>query len=145
MLVPFVAMRRRRPSRRRTFAAAEQRSEALPRRPARAPACSALVTPANGRGAAATRTTYDVASATSRPAPPPATPRAIARGAWMIQVGAFPKKTKAKERLREAQTIGKTVLAKANPFTEKVVKGSTELYRARFAGFNQDAAEAACK
>jgi D-alanyl-D-alanine carboxypeptidase len=26
-----------------------------------------------------------------------------------------------------------------------VTKGSTELYRARFAGFNQDAAEAACK
>ena len=63
----------------------------------------------------------------------------------MIQVGAFPKEYEAKERLREAQTVGKTVVAKAEPFTERVTKGSTELYRARFAGFDQDAAEAACK
>ena len=36
------------------------------------------------------------------------------------------------------------MLGHADPFTEKVVKGSTELYRARFAGFDRDGAEAAC-
>jgi len=45
----------------------------------------------------------------------------------MIQVGAFPKEDEAKERLREAQSVGKTVVAKAEPFTERVTKGTTEL------------------
>jgi D-alanyl-D-alanine carboxypeptidase len=36
------------------------------------------------------------------------------------------------------------VLGHADPFTEKVVKGAKELYRARFAGFDRDSAEAAC-
>ena len=70
---------------------------------------------------------YQTASVTSTPA----TTESIAartvqpRGPWIIQVGAFPKESEAKERLREAQTIGKTVLAKAEPFTERFVKGST--------------------
>jgi D-alanyl-D-alanine carboxypeptidase len=67
------------------------------------------------------------------------------RGPWIIQVGAFPKETEAQERLREAQSLARNLVAKAEPFTERVTKGSQELYRARFAGFDQDAAEAACK
>jgi D-alanyl-D-alanine carboxypeptidase len=67
-----------------------------------------------------------------------------ARRAWIIQVGAFPEQEKAQERIRAAQNLGKDLLANANPFTEKVMKGSQELYRARFAGFSQSAAEAAC-
>jgi len=67
------------------------------------------------------------------------------RGPWLIQVGAFPKESEAKDRLREAQSLAKGLLAKADPFTERVVKGSQELYRARFAGFDQNSAEAACK
>jgi lysophospholipase L1-like esterase len=70
--------------------------------------------------------------------------RAPMRGAWVIQVGAFPAEEKAQERIRQAQDLGRDLVANANPFTEKVVKGSQELYRARFAGFNQSAAEAAC-
>jgi D-alanyl-D-alanine carboxypeptidase len=66
------------------------------------------------------------------------------RGGWIIQVGAFPEPEKAQERIREAQTMAKDLLANTDPFTEKVVKGSQELYRARFAGFNQSSAEAAC-
>jgi D-alanyl-D-alanine carboxypeptidase len=94
--------------------------------------------------------TYQIASASSVPAQLTPASTQVARKVdprrpWMIQVGAFPKEDEAKERLREAQTVGKTVVAKAEPFTERVTKGSTELYRARFAGFNQDAAEAACK
>jgi len=70
--------------------------------------------------------------------------RPAVRGAWIIQLGAFPEQEKAQERIRQAQGLGKDLLANANPFTEKVVKGSQELYRARFAGFDQSAAAAAC-
>jgi lysophospholipase L1-like esterase len=69
---------------------------------------------------------------------------AIARGQWIIQVGAYPEEDKAKERIRKAQQLGKAMLANADPFTERVVKAGQELFRARFAGFNQSAAEAAC-
>ena len=37
------------------------------------------------------------------------------------------------------------MLARADPFTERFVKGNQEYYRARFAGFDQHGAEAACK
>ena len=94
--------------------------------------------------------TYQMASATSvpvqvAPASTQGARKIDPRRPWMIQVGAFPKEDEAKERLRAAQSVGKTVVAKAEPFTERVTKGTTELYRARFAGFDQDAAEAACK
>jgi D-alanyl-D-alanine carboxypeptidase len=89
---------------------------------------------------------YQVASATSTPVTTGSTllrgPHP--RGAWIIQIGAFPKEAEAHDRLREAQSLAKSLLAKADPFTERVVKGSQELYRARFAGFDQDGAEAAC-
>jgi len=66
------------------------------------------------------------------------------RGEWAIQIGAFANEAEAQARLRAARSIGAKVLGHADPFTEKVVKGSTELYRARFAGFDRDGAEAAC-
>jgi D-alanyl-D-alanine carboxypeptidase len=88
---------------------------------------------------------FQTASASSTPVPAPAAPQRALRGPWLIQVGAFPKETEALERLREAQTVGKAVLSRAEPFTEKVVKGTTELYRARFDGLSQAHAEAACK
>jgi D-alanyl-D-alanine carboxypeptidase len=90
---------------------------------------------------------YQTAAATSAPV----TTESVAprqphpRGPWIIQVGAFPKETEAKDRLREAQSLAKTMLAKADPFTERFVKGNQEYYRARFAGFDQHGAEAVCK
>ena len=90
--------------------------------------------------------TYEVASGSSTPVttasmqPRPYHPR----GPWMIQVGAFPKETEAQERLREAQMLAKNFVGRAEPFTERINKGGQELYRARFAGFDQDSAEAAC-
>jgi len=101
--------------------------------PAEAPAAPAPAAPA----------TFELASTGSTPAT--VSRQSHPRGAWMIQVGAFPKETEAQERLREAQTLAKSFVAKAEPFTERVTKGSQELYRARFAGFDQDSAEAACK
>ena len=74
----------------------------------------------------------------------PLTRGARPRGEWMIQVGAFPEEVQAKERLKSAQSMAQSILANAEGFTEKVMKGSRELYRARFAGLDKDSAEAAC-
>ena len=70
---------------------------------------------------------------------------AKSRGGWMIQVGAFPDETNAKERLNTAKAQAKEQLGQADPFTEKVAKGDKALYRARFAGLDKDQAENACK
>lgn len=67
------------------------------------------------------------------------------RSGWMIQVGAFPEETAAKERLEAAQTKAKAQLGHAEPFTEKVARGERSLFRARFAGLEKTQAEAACK
>ena len=72
-------------------------------------------------------------------------PRAASQhGGWMIQIGAFPDEAEAKQRLRAAQSMAHGLLANADAFTERVVRGSKELYRARFAGFDKEKAEAAC-
>jgi D-alanyl-D-alanine carboxypeptidase len=75
----------------------------------------------------------------------PAPAKRVVRSGWLIQVGAFPLESEAKERLQSAQAKAKTVLRAADPFTEPVLKGDTTLYRARFAGFDKNQAEAACK
>jgi len=93
--------------------------------------------PAGYQLASATATPVITGSAMQRAAHP--------RGPWSIQIGAFPKEAEALDRLREAQSLAKGLLAKADPFTERIMKGSQEYYRARFAGFDQDGAEAACK
>lgn len=72
-------------------------------------------------------------------------PRALPKGEWIIQIGAFPAETQAQERLKEAQSAARAALGRAEPFTERVMKGDTQLFRARFAGFDRDRAEAACK
>lgn len=72
-------------------------------------------------------------------------PARPSRSGWVIQVGAFPDEGQAKERLKAARNAAKSLLSKADPFTEQVAKGTSKLYRARFAGFDQDSAQAACK
>jgi D-alanyl-D-alanine carboxypeptidase len=90
---------------------------------------------------------YQLASATATPVTTGSTVQRAAhpRGPWVIQIGAFPKEAEALDRLREAQSLAKGLLAKADPFTERIMKGSQEYYRARFAGFDQLGAEAACR
>ena len=66
-------------------------------------------------------------------------------GGWMIQVGAFPDESEAKQRLVAAQGKAKDQLGQADPFTERVAKGDKSLYRARFAGLDKDQAQTACK
>ena len=78
----------------------------------------------------------------AQPAPAPAP---VSRGGWVIQIGATDDDTKAHELLTRAQSQGHSALASARAFTEKVQKGDTTLYRARFAGLDPAEAEAACK
>jgi D-alanyl-D-alanine carboxypeptidase len=67
------------------------------------------------------------------------------RSGWMIQVGAFDREDDAKHRLSDALARAKPLLGDANAFTERVAKGDKTLYRARFAGFDKEQAEAACQ
>jgi D-alanyl-D-alanine carboxypeptidase len=68
-----------------------------------------------------------------------------ARGGWVIQIGAYPAEDEAKQHLSAARTKVRDKLAAADPFTERVLKGDTTLYRARFAGFDKETADAACR
>ena len=62
----------------------------------------------------------------------------------MIQIGATDDQGKAQELLARARSQTRS-LASAQPFTEKVQRGRDTLWRARFAGLNEDEAESACK
>ena len=62
---------------------------------------------------------------------------------WSIQIGATDNVEKANALLAKARGAGH--LASAKSYTEKVQKGSSTLYRARFAGLETDQAQSACK
>ncbi len=89
-------------------------------------------------------------AAVHAPAPVLAPAKAIAakdsvRDGVLIQIGATDDQDKANELLARARSQGRSALASARPFTEKVQKGGETLWRARFAGLDADGAEAACK
>jgi D-alanyl-D-alanine carboxypeptidase len=63
---------------------------------------------------------------------------------WMIQLGAFADEAEAERRLRSAQSMAPNLLGEADGFTERVTKGSKDLYRVRFAGLDKETAKAAC-
>jgi D-alanyl-D-alanine carboxypeptidase len=72
--------------------------------------------------------------------------RAASRSDWVIQVAATENEAQADQILAKAKASASTVLKRAEPFTEKVVKGGSTLWRARFAGFDEaDDAQNACK
>ncbi|MDQ0504792.1 D-alanyl-D-alanine carboxypeptidase [Xanthobacter agilis] len=70
---------------------------------------------------------------------------ATARSGWGIQIGAFGAEKEARAKLDLAQNKAHSVLGGADPYTEKTVKGSTALYRARFTGLDEKSAKAACR
>jgi D-alanyl-D-alanine carboxypeptidase len=73
-----------------------------------------------------------------------ASPAPVSR--WVIQLAAPDDEGKAKSILEEARSRSRGVLAKASPFTEKVVRDGATLYRARFSGFDEaDSANEACR
>ncbi|MEP9378093.1 serine hydrolase [Aquabacter sp. CN5-332] len=73
------------------------------------------------------------------------TPAASHRPGWMIQIGAFGGEKEAKSQLDLAQSKAKSVLGGAQPFVEKASKGSSDIYRARFAGLDEKGAKEACR
>jgi D-alanyl-D-alanine carboxypeptidase len=79
------------------------------------------------------------------PAASAADARPAARSGWAIQIGAFEEEAEAKQRLSAAQAKAASLLKKADPYTERTTKGEKTYYRARFAGFDRDEAQAACR
>jgi cell division septation protein DedD len=73
------------------------------------------------------------------------TRQAHAPGEWLIQIGAFDGEAEARQHLGEVQLKVGTALGAAEPFTERAQTGDRVFYRARFAGFDKDTAEIACK
>jgi D-alanyl-D-alanine carboxypeptidase len=71
-------------------------------------------------------------------------PKSASSG-WIIQLGATDDEAKARDILQRAKASGKARLARAEGFTEKVSKGGSTLYRARFSGFDENDAQSACK
>lgn len=63
---------------------------------------------------------------------------------WIVQIGAFPTEELARNRLDDARGHAGGLLVKGNPYTETTSRGSTTLYRARFAGFDEATAREAC-
>jgi D-alanyl-D-alanine carboxypeptidase len=67
------------------------------------------------------------------------------RSGWAIQIGAYEAESEARQKLNSAKSKGGRLLSKADPYTERTVKGDKTYYRARFAGFDHDQAEAICR
>jgi D-alanyl-D-alanine carboxypeptidase len=63
---------------------------------------------------------------------------------WNIQVGVFPKKDAAREKLQSLRSAGYDFLDGKPAFTVEVQKGKELQYRARFTGFTMQSARAAC-
>lgn len=71
---------------------------------------------------------------------------AASRSGWAIQIGAYGSEADAQAQIAKAKAKTGSALAKADPYTEAAVKGSSKIVRARFAGFDaEDAAQDACK
>ncbi|WP_020184899.1 D-alanyl-D-alanine carboxypeptidase [Methylopila sp. 73B] len=75
----------------------------------------------------------------------PTAERQPVRKGWFIQIGATTAPDSAQALLSDAKSKGGRALSSAEPFTEVYAKGDTTYYRARFAGFNERSADAACK
>jgi D-alanyl-D-alanine carboxypeptidase len=88
-----------------------------------------------------------IASAKAEEAPIASAPsrHATARGGWVIQVGAYEDQGEAKQHLNSAKSKVSSLLQKAEAYIERTVKGAKTYYRARFAGFDREQAEAVCK
>ncbi len=67
------------------------------------------------------------------------------RPGWMIQIGATEDQEKANQLLARARSQLQGFPATATAFTEKVQKSTGTLYRARFAGLEEETAQSACK
>jgi D-alanyl-D-alanine carboxypeptidase len=87
----------------------------------------------------------DAISTSAKAADAPPARTSATRSGWAIQIGAYEAETEAKQKLSAAKSKATGILGKADPYTERTTKGEKTYYRARFAGFDRDQAEAACK
>jgi D-alanyl-D-alanine carboxypeptidase len=68
-----------------------------------------------------------------------------ARAGWHIQIGAYTGEQEAQNKLQAARVKLGSMLSNVQSYTEKTLKGSAEYFRARFAGFHDEAeARKAC-
>jgi D-alanyl-D-alanine carboxypeptidase len=81
---------------------------------------------------------------TTEPAPKPTAKPSKYQGAFQVQVGAFMSETEAENRLGMVQQRASDLLEGHMPFTTSFTKDDEEWYRARFAGFTREGAQAAC-
>lgn len=65
-------------------------------------------------------------------------------GAYHVQVGAFTSQAEAEYRLGMVQQRASDLLEGHLPFTATFMKDDKEWFRARFAGFSKDDAQATC-
>jgi D-alanyl-D-alanine carboxypeptidase len=84
-----------------------------------------------------------VTSAKADEAPLPT--RHTTRGGWAIQIGAYEDASEAKEKLNSAKGKVSSFMSRAEGYIERTIKGAKTYYRARFAGFDREQAQAACK
>jgi D-alanyl-D-alanine carboxypeptidase len=112
-----------------------------------APATSTIVSPPALPSTPVSATPIPASAPPSAPPAPtiPTSAPANVRGGWLIQVGAFPDERQARERLDATRGKLSALLAKAAPYTEKTVKGSSTFFRARFAGLDEAGARRACE
>jgi len=66
------------------------------------------------------------------------------QGAFQVQVGAFTSEAEAQNRLGMVQQRASDLLDRHMPFTTSFMMGDEEWYRARFAGFSRESAQATC-
>lgn len=109
-----------------------------------AAAKEAAIPPAKAEPALAARSEVAKPSKTAEHFPS-APPRHALRSGWAIQVGAYEDEGEAKQHLSSAKSKVAQALQKAEAYIERTVKGAKTYYRARFAGFDRDQAEAVCK
>jgi D-alanyl-D-alanine carboxypeptidase len=65
-------------------------------------------------------------------------------GTFQIQIGAYATEAEANRQLTSVAARARTVLNSASPVALPVKKGERQIYRARFAGFDANAAASAC-
>ncbi len=80
----------------------------------------------------------------TKPAPKATIKPSKYQGAFQIQVGAFTSEAETENRLGMVQQRASDLLDGHMPFTTSFMRGDEEWYRARFAGFSRESAQAAC-
>jgi D-alanyl-D-alanine carboxypeptidase len=80
----------------------------------------------------------------NRPTPRGSASKLRYAGTYHVQVGAYTSESDAQSRLGMVQQRASKLLHGHLPFTATFTKGDTEWYRARFAGFSKNDAQATC-